>query len=106
MVRQAAENIDGVDPITLDRTQEVVNLYRSVYCNVVNLWHYCQDVVIPDIANGCSLINVDHNGWFITQKDGFGRPVNRCRVPRLEVYRWRMELPEGQNGCASMDPRW
>lgn len=74
MVRQAAENIDGVDPITLDRAQEVVNLYRSVYYNVVNLWHYCQDVVIPDIANGCSLINVDHNGWFITQKDGFGRP--------------------------------
>lgn len=74
MVRQAAEHIDGVDPISLNRAQEVVNLYRGVYYNVVNLWHYCQDVVLPDIASGCSLINVDRNGWFITQRDGFGRP--------------------------------
>ena len=31
-------------------------------------------VILPDIGNGCSLINVDVNGWFITQNDGFGRP--------------------------------
>lgn len=74
MVRQASESIDGVEPITLDRAQEVVNLYRAVFYNVTELWTRCQDVILPDIANGCSLINVDHYGWFVTQRDGFGMP--------------------------------
>lgn len=74
MVRQAANNMPGVEPITLDRAYEIVNLYREVHSQIVVLWKYCQKVVLPDIANGCSMIPVDTKGWFITQKDGFGRP--------------------------------
>jgi DNA polymerase len=74
MVRQAANNIPGVEPITLDRSFEIVNLYREVHHEIVDLWKYCQKVVLPDIANGCSMIPVDRKGWFITQKGGFGRP--------------------------------
>jgi len=74
MVRQASNNIPGVEPITLDRSFEIVNLYREVHHDIVDLWKYCQKVVLPDIANGCSMIPVDRKGWFITQKGGFGRP--------------------------------
>ena len=74
MVRQASNNIPGVEPITLDRSYEIVNLYREVHHEIVDLWRYCQKVVLPDIANGCSMIPVDRKGWFITQKGGFGRP--------------------------------
>ena len=74
MVRIAARSDPSLTPITLDRAHGVVNLYRSVHHKVVALWEYCQNVVLPDIGNGCNMRNVDVNGWFITQWDGFGRP--------------------------------
>jgi len=74
MVRQASVYQDGVEPITLDRAHEVVDIYRSVHYKVVEMWRKCQDVILPDIANGCNWIPVDEHGWFITQKSGFGRP--------------------------------
>jgi hypothetical protein len=74
MVRIAARVDPALTPIDLDRARSIVGLYRSVHYKVVELWHRCQDVVLPDIANGCSMIHVDVNGWFITQYDGFGRP--------------------------------
>ena len=74
MVRIAANFTPGVETISLSRATEIVNLYRSLHPEIVALWKYCQKVVLPDIANGCSLIEVDKHGWFITQKGGFGRP--------------------------------
>jgi hypothetical protein len=74
MVRIASTTVPGVQPITLDRAYAIVDLYRQVHYKVVELWNRCQDVVLPDIANGCSMLNVDVNEWFITQRDGFGRP--------------------------------
>jgi hypothetical protein len=74
MVRLASRTDPNLQPITLDRAHSIVDLYRSVHWKVVQLWKHCQDVVLPDIANGCSMRPVDVNGWFITQWDGFGRP--------------------------------
>jgi hypothetical protein len=74
MVRLAARTVKGVEPIDLNQSNEIVNLYRKTYPSVVALWYRCNDVILPDIANGCSLEHVDVHGWFITQKDGFGRP--------------------------------
>lgn len=74
MVRLAKRTDPTVELIDLDRAYAIVDLYRSVHYKVVELWKRCDKVILPDIANGCSMINVDVNGWFITQWDGFGRP--------------------------------
>ena len=74
MVRIASRSDPGVQPIDLNRAYAIVDLYRQVHRNVVLLWQRCNEVILADIANGCSLINVDVNGWFITQREGFGRP--------------------------------
>jgi DNA polymerase len=74
MVRIAARSDPGVSPIDENRAHAIVDLYRSVHYKVVELWRRCNDVILPDIANDCSMINVDVNGWFVTQWDGFGRP--------------------------------
>tara|TARA_B110000305_G_C19450879_1_gene647867 strand:- start:233 stop:2074 length:1842 start_codon:yes stop_codon:yes gene_type:complete len=74
MVRLAKRQDSSVGLIDENRAVSIVNLYRSVHYKVVELWRKCHDEVLPDIANECSLIPVDVNGWFITQSDGFGRP--------------------------------
>jgi DNA polymerase len=74
MVRLAARQDPSVQEIDINRAYAIVDLYRQVHPEVVALWDRCQNVILPDVANGCSLINVDVNGWFITQKNGFGRP--------------------------------
>jgi hypothetical protein len=74
MVRIAARSDPGLTPIDENRAHAIVDLYRSVHYKVVELWRRCNDVVLPDISKGCDMINVDVNGWFITQNDGFGRP--------------------------------
>ncbi len=74
MVRLVARQDPNLQPITLQQAYDIVDLYRRVHEKVVALWERCQYVVLPDIANGCSLMPVDKHGWFITQKDGFGRP--------------------------------
>jgi hypothetical protein len=74
MVRLAKRTDPSVELIDLDRAFAIVDLYRSVHYKVVELWKRCEKVILPDIANGCSMLNVDVNGWFVTQWDGFGRP--------------------------------
>jgi hypothetical protein len=74
MVRLASRSDPSVQEIDIDRAMSIVELYRQVHPQVVELWRRCHDVILPDIANGCSLTHVDVNGWFITQNDGFGRP--------------------------------
>ena len=74
MVRLAKRTDPSVELIDLDRAYAIVDLYRSVHYKVVELWKRCDKVILPDIANGCSMLNVDVNGWFVTQWDGFGRP--------------------------------
>ena len=74
MVRLASRQDPSVQEIDISRAYAIVDLYRQVHPEVVQLWDRCQNAILPDIANGCSLINVDVNGWFITQKSGFGRP--------------------------------
>jgi hypothetical protein len=74
MVRLVARQDPTLKPIDLNRAHEIVQLYRSVHHKVVALWRHCNDVILPDIANGCSLRPVDAHGWAITQKQGYGRP--------------------------------
>jgi DNA polymerase len=74
MVRLAKRTEPSVELIDENRAYAVVDLYRSVHHKVVQLWKRCNDVILPDIANGCDMVNVDVNGWFVTQWDGFGRP--------------------------------
>jgi DNA polymerase len=74
MVRLAKRVDPSVELIDENRAHSIVDLYRSVHWKVVQLWKRCNDVILPDIANGCTMLNVDVNGWFITQWDGFGRP--------------------------------
>jgi DNA polymerase len=74
MVRLAKRTDPSVELIDENRAYMIVDLYRSVHWKVMALWKRCNDVILPDIANGCNMINVDVNGWFITQWDGFGRP--------------------------------
>ena len=74
MVRLAKRTDPSVELIDENRAHAIVDLYRSVHWKVVELWRRCNDVILPDIANGCTMLNVDVNGWFITQWDGFGRP--------------------------------
>ena len=74
MVRLAKRTEPSVELIDENRAYAVVDLYRSVHHKVVHLWKRCNDVILPDIANGCDMVNVDVNGWFVTQWDGFGRP--------------------------------
>jgi len=74
MVRLAARVDKSVQEIDLNRAYAIVDLYRQVHPEVVNLWRRCHDVILPDVANGASWLPVDVNGWFITQNDGFGRP--------------------------------
>ena len=74
MVRLAARTDPAIKEIDLNEAYKIVELYREVHPKIQELWVRCHEVILPDIANGCSLTNVDVNGWFITQKDGFGRP--------------------------------
>lgn len=74
MVRLAKRVDPSVELIDENRAHSIVDLYRSVHWKVVQLWKRCNEVILPDIANGCTMLNVDVNGWFITQWDGFGRP--------------------------------
>lgn len=74
MVRMGAATVPGLKPIDLHRAFDVVDLYRQLHPEVVELWGRCENVILPDIANMCSLQYVDVSGWFITQREGFGRP--------------------------------
>lgn len=74
MVRQASVSVPGVEPITIERAYEVVELYREVHHKVVELWNHCNFTVLPAIANEDFGVAIDVHGWFITQGKGFGRP--------------------------------
>lgn len=58
--------------LTDGEAEEIVNLYRSIYYNLVSLWRRCEDVVLPDIYSGGNLMPVDVNAWCLTTHDGFG----------------------------------
>ena len=73
MVRVTARSISALEPISIERAQEIVHLYRGTHNKVVQLWKYCNDVVLPSIANGNDLQPVDVNGWCVTEGSGFGR---------------------------------
>ncbi len=73
MVRVTARSIPALEPISIGRALEIVQLYRGTHHKVVQLWKYCNDVVLPQIANGQDLQPVDVNGWCVTQNNGFGR---------------------------------
>jgi hypothetical protein len=76
MVRQDVMKYPGagLQEIDLYRAQEIVALYRSLHHKVVELWNRCQKVILPNIAAGGDMLNVDVHGWFITLGRGFGRP--------------------------------
>jgi DNA polymerase len=73
MVRITARTLPALTPISLERAKEIVHLYRATYSQVVKLWRYCNDVVLPAIANKQDMVAVDINGWCVTQGEGFGK---------------------------------
>ena len=58
--------------ITDGEAEEIVGLYRNVHGQIVNLWRHSDDLVLPDIYNGCNMVAVDKNAWCITADEGFG----------------------------------
>lgn len=64
----------GAEPIELEKAYETVQLYRGIYNKVTELWRHCEHSVLPDIAARCDHLQVDVNGWYVTQYEGFGRP--------------------------------
>lgn len=66
----------GLKPITIDEALRIVTLYRNEHPKVVALWRYCEDTVLPAIANRHYLTPVDVNGWCITVEDGFQQGAN------------------------------
>jgi DNA polymerase len=73
MVRVQSRGIEGAEPIDMQQAERIVFTYRDMYSRIVALWKHC-DNLIPRIANREYLDAVDKNGWFITQREGFGRP--------------------------------
>lgn len=75
MVRQQvlSDPTSGLTAISNNEAQRIVSLYRAKHHKVVQLWNYCQGTVLPDIANGCSMVPVDVNGWCFTVNGGFSR---------------------------------
>jgi len=59
--------------LTDDEARTIVDMYRYVHNNVVELWNYCDNVILPEIYNneGNNLLPVDVNGWCITNNSGF-----------------------------------
>lgn len=99
MVRQGAQFMDGIEPISFDKAYDVVQLYRQVHHKVVDLWRKCDKQVLPDIANECNFLPVDIHGWFITQNNGFGRPGEPGVVYRNLEYKndeWTYEMGGGR----------
>jgi DNA polymerase len=99
MVRQGAQFMDGIEPISFDKAYDVVQLYRQVHHKVVDLWRKCDKQVLPDIANECNFLPVDVHGWFITQNRGFGRPGEPGVVYHNLEYKndeWTYEMGGGR----------
>lgn len=71
-----------------DTAKRVVDLYRAVHSRITELHEYCGNVILPDIANGCSLIAVDRPGWAITSHGGFGQAAQ----PGVRYHNLRKEL--------------
>ena len=74
MVRVESTKNPDLHPITLDRAQEIVSLYRRLHDKVVALWEHCNRVILPAIQRGDFGRAVDVHGMFIVQSGGFGRP--------------------------------
>lgn len=87
MVRIASVHNDAIQPIELNFARQVVEVYRSVHNEVVELWNHCQNVVLPAIYNGDVFEAVDVNGLFIVQDQGFARPGE----PGIVYHNLRMD---------------
>jgi DNA polymerase family A/3'-5' exonuclease len=88
MVRIETAKSGNTKDISEDEALRIVTLYRAVHHKVADMWGYCGDVVLPDIANGCSLLSVDTLGWAITSNDGFGQ----AGQPGVKYHNLRKEL--------------
>lgn len=64
--------IQSGDVLPDDTAKRIVDLYRAVHGNVMDLHRYCGDVILPDIAQGCGLLPVDRHAWAITSNEGYG----------------------------------
>lgn len=99
MVRQAAQTIPGIEPISMETAYDIVQLYRQVHDKVVELWRRCEKLIIPDISRGCNFEALDIHGWFVTQSDGFGRPGEPGVVYKNLEYKndeWTYEMGGGR----------
>lgn len=85
MVRQAvakenakerAKNPQWVNkkPLTPSEAERVKDVYRAKHRKVVSLWYYCDETIIPSIAERAVMRPVDVNGWFLTNGSGFSLP--------------------------------
>lgn len=71
-----------------DAAKRIVDLYRAVHSEIMDLHNYCGDVILPDIKNGCNLLPVDRFGWALTSNDGFGVQAQ----PGVRYHNLRQEL--------------
>lgn len=81
-----------------DAAKRIVDLYRAVHGSVMDLHRYCNDVILPDIKQGCNLLPVDRHAWAITSNDGFGIAAQ----PGVRYHRLRQErmVRNGQDELA------
>ncbi|MEY3125104.1 MAG: hypothetical protein RLZZ573_1624, partial [Pseudomonadota bacterium] len=80
--------IQSGDILPDDTARRIVDLYRAVHGNVMDLHRYCNDVILPDIAQGCSLLPVDRHAWAITSNEGYGTAAQ----PGVKYHNLRQEL--------------
>lgn len=57
-----------------DEAERIKDVYRRKHGKVKSLWYYCENEVIPAIANRVANVPVDVNGIFLTNEGGFSLP--------------------------------
>jgi hypothetical protein len=74
--QQRKKNPQWVDkePPPLEEAERHKDVYRRKHHRVKKLWYYCEQEVIPAIANRQVGVPVDVNGWFRTVTGGFALP--------------------------------
>lgn len=73
--------------------EKVVNLYRHIHYRVIDMHNRVTDVLLPDMANGGSLIPVDELAWCLTSNNGFG-----IAAAQGVVYHDLRQTPGERNG--------